>query len=83
MTGGETSTSKLPNSITELEVSGAERLHSPQSLHRMHKAYPFLRMQPQDMFVKDVGELLSAYQDLAIKYESLRVGLGRTGMSMR
>ena len=70
----------IPSTVAEIEELGADRLRSARTLQHMHRQYPFLQQQSQDLFLKDIAELLSQYQDMAIKYESLRAGLKKFGI---
>lgn len=73
-------TERLPvRRIDELEKMGANAMMSQGHAQRLARKHPYLLHSAEDLFLKDVGELLAEYRKLVMQHEALRVGLQLCG----
>lgn len=72
------SSSAARKRVHELERLGAVKLQDQGLPPHMATTYPFLMQNADDLFLKDVRELLEQYHSVVLKYEALKLGLFAT-----
>ena len=64
--------------VRRLEQAGESLIQERNIAHTMARTYPFLLQNADDLFLKDVRELLEQYRSVVLKYEGLKAALQAT-----
>jgi hypothetical protein len=67
--------------LARLERMGAHMVHDPSMSQGLVRSYPFLLQNGDELFIKDVRELLAQYRTVVLKYEGLKAALLAGGAS--
>lgn len=65
--------------IARLELAGASLVQEQALATNLVRGYPFLLQSSEDLFVKDVQDLLDQYRAVVLKYEGLKAALAAAG----
>lgn len=61
--------------VRRLEQTGETLVQDRSVSQALMRAYPFLLQSADDLFVKDVKELLDSYHSLVLRYEGLKLAI--------
>ena len=66
--------------VRRLEQAGEALIQERGAAQTLARNYPFLLQTADDLFLKDVAEMLEAYRGVVLKYEGLKAALAAEGV---